>query len=60
MKIMLLTSRSGPNGTQNRGEEIDVSDAEGIRMIESGQAAPVRGQKVERAVPKTPTEKAKK
>lgn len=26
---------------QNRGDEIEVDDAEGLRMIEAGQAAPV-------------------
>lgn len=60
MKIKLLVSRSGFHGAQSVGEEIEVGNAEGIRMIEAGQATPVRETKVERAVPKKKPEKAKK
>lgn len=60
MKIRLLVSRSGPAGAQNRGDEIEVSDAEAIRMIEAGQAEPMRDAVVERAVRAPKSEKAKK
>lgn len=43
MKIKLLVSRVGPAGAQNRGDVIEVGDAEATRMIEAGQAEPVRG-----------------
>lgn len=58
MKIKLLVSRSGANGAQNRGEEIEVDADEAKRMIEAGQAEPVRSAKVEKATAKKPTEKA--
>lgn len=60
MKIRLLVSRSGPAGVDNRGDEIEVSDAEAIRMIEAGQAEPLRDAPVERAVRKPRAEKAAK
>ena len=60
MKIRLLVSRAGPAGAQNRGEEIEVSEAEAIRMVEAGQAEPVRSAPVERAVKATKAEKAVK
>ncbi len=41
MKIKLLCSRVGPDVVQNRGDEVEVDGAEGLRMIEAGQAAPV-------------------
>lgn len=41
MKVKLLTSRAGPNFSQTAGEEIEVDKAEGVRMIEDGQAVPV-------------------
>lgn len=60
MKIKLLTSRAGVGFAQSRGEEVDVSDAEAIRMIEAGQAEPVREAPVERAVAQPRREKAAK
>lgn len=60
MKIRLLTSRAGVGFAQSRGEEVDVSDAEAIRMIEAGQAEPVRAPVVERAVAPAKREKAAK
>ena len=42
MKIRLLVSRSGAEGAFSAGDEIEVSGAEGKRMIEAGQAEPVR------------------
>lgn len=50
MKIRLLTARAGVNFSQDRGEVIEVSDAEAVRMIEAGQAEPVRDVPVERSV----------
>lgn len=52
MKVILLVPRAGPNISQNRGDEIEVSDAEAQRMFEAvpPQAEPVRKAKVERAV----------
>lgn len=57
MKVKLLVPRCGKDFTQNVGDEIEVSDAEGKRMLEAQppQARPVRGTrksktKVEKAV----------
>jgi hypothetical protein len=61
MKLKLLVSRGGPGVNDNAGDEIDVSDAEGARMIEAGHAVPVRGAKAETTTKKTPAaEKASK
>lgn len=61
MKVKLTVSRSGPDGAFNVGDEIDVADDEAKRMMEAGQAIPVRGPKVERAVPsRAKAEKAAK
>lgn len=60
MKIRLLVSRAGPAGVDNRGDEIEVSDAEAIRMIEAGQAEPLRDALVEKAVKRPRAEKAAK
>lgn len=52
MKIKLLVPRAGPGLSQNRGDIINVSNADAKRMFESQppQAEPVRGAKAERAV----------
>lgn len=60
MKVKLLTSRAGAGFSQNRGDVIDVPNAEAIRMIEAGQAEPERADPVEREVPKAKAEKAVK
>jgi hypothetical protein len=57
MKITLLTSRATATGSQNRGDVIDVSDAEAIRMIDAGQAQPVAKVATERAVSRAKPEK---
>lgn len=49
MKLRLLVSRSGPTLTQDAGEVIDVDDDEARRMIEAGQAVPVKRGKRETA-----------
>lgn len=59
MKVELLTARAAADGSQNRGDVIDVSDAEAKRLIEAGQAVPVRSAaKPETATPKRKAEKA--
>lgn len=60
MKVKLLCSRSGPAGSFNKDDEIEVGDAEGARMIEAGQAVPVRAEKRETATAKPVKEKAAK
>lgn len=60
MKIKMLTSMSGPNDQRARGDEIDVEDAEAVRLIEAGFAEPVRSEEPETAVRKQPSEKAVK
>lgn len=60
MKIKLLVARAASSGAQNRGEEIEVSDAEAIRMIEAGQAEAVRQAVPEKAVVRPRAEKARK
>lgn len=42
MKVKLLVSRASAEGAQNRGDEIEVTADEAKRMIEAGQAEPVR------------------
>lgn len=60
MKVKLLVSRCGPIVNDNAGDEIEVSEAEGGRMIEAGQAVPVRAEKKQTATRKPTTEKAVK
>jgi len=42
MLIKLLVSRASHEQVWNRGDELEVEDAEAIRMIEAEQAVPVR------------------
>ena len=44
MKVRLLIGRSGPAGSFNVGDEIEVSDSEGQRLIEAGKASPVASE----------------
>lgn len=60
MKIKLLTSCAGAGFAWSVGDEIEVSDAEAARMIEVGQALPVREAEVEKAARKQRAEKATK
>lgn len=64
MKVKLLVGRSGPRISQAPGDVVDVSDAEGKRMIEAGQAVPAGREetaaKKETATRKPATEKASK
>ena len=51
MKVKLLTSRAGVDFSQNVGDVVEVSGEEGKRMIENGQAVPLRNEaEPERAV----------
>lgn len=51
MLVKLLISRVTLDGCQNRGDEVEVNNGEAKRMIEAGQAEPVRRtQAPERAV----------
>jgi len=60
MRIRLTTSRSGIAGVQTAGAEIDVPQAEAIRMIKAGQAVPVRAApEPEKAVSAAPRGRAK-
>lgn len=59
VKVKLLVSRSGPDGSFAPGDEIEVSANEAKRMIERGQAEPVRNaapasrkRSIERAIDK--------
>lgn len=56
MKVKLLVSRAGVDFSQIAGEEITVSDEEGLRMIKSGQAEAVNAKK-ETATKKAPLSK---
>lgn len=58
MKIKLLVSRATANGAEDRGQVIDVTDAEAVRMIAAGQAEPVRAVPVETAVSRKKVERA--
>lgn len=55
MKVRLLVARTGG---QNSGDEIEVSTDEAGRMIEAGQAEPVRGAKPEKAIKRFKSEQA--
>lgn len=58
MKVKLLISRAGVNFAQNAGEVIDVSETEGLALIQANQAEPA--QEKETAVKKVATRKAVK
>lgn len=60
MKLKLLIARATSTGSENLGDEIEVSDAEAVRMIEAGQAEPVRQKTPERAVKRGKTERTVK
>jgi F0F1-type ATP synthase membrane subunit b/b' len=61
MKVRLLVARAGADFSQNRGDVIEVSAAEGERMIEAGQAEILRQAAApEKAVRAAAVEKATK
>lgn len=61
-RVKLIVSRSGAKGAFAPGDEIEVGDAEAKRMIEAGQAVPVRAAKAtkETATKTTKRERATK
>lgn len=51
MKIRMLVSIAGAGFALSAGDEADCfSDAEAVRLIEAGSAAPVSDETIERAV----------
>ena len=61
MQVKLLIARATAKGSQNRGDIVEVSDNEAVRMIEAKQAEPVRvGSAPENATKRTKHEKASK
>ena len=60
MKLKLLISRAGADFSQSAGDVINVSDAEGKRMIEAAQAIPHVESKTETTTNKKQTQKAVK
>lgn len=42
MLVRMLVSQAGLDFVRDRGQEIDIPDAEAVRMIEAGIAEPVR------------------
>lgn len=60
MKIKLLTARATATGAENRGDIVEVSTDEAARMIEAGQAEPVRAVAPEKAVSARKAERAAK
>jgi len=61
MQIKLLIARATATGSQNRGDVIETSNAEAVRMIQAGQAEAMRtAAEPERAVRRSKSEKATK
>jgi len=56
MKVKLIVSRAGIDFTQNAGDEITVTDKEGLALIQANQAEPIT--KIEKAAGKKATKKA--
>lgn len=61
MKVKLLVPRASAEGAQNRGDVVEVTNAEAERMVAAEQAELVRAAKApEKAVKRTKAEKATK
>lgn len=60
MKVILNVSRAGVGFVQNAGDVIDVSEREGMALLENGSAVLFREEKRETAVKKQKAEKAAK
>lgn len=61
MKVKLLVARATATGAENRGDVVEVSDAEAVRMIKAEQAEAVRAVKTpEKAVKRLKAERATK
>ena len=58
MKVKLLVSRCGPGLIQNAGDEIQVGEAEGARMIAAAQAIEIKTATKSFAVRTKKSEKA--
>ena len=57
MKVRMLTSIAGPWGSAGVGEEIEVDDLHGERMINAGQAEkPAAPEPVKKGRKKAPVE----
>ncbi len=54
MKIRMLVGQAGIDFTRDPGTEHDLPEAEALRMIEAGIAAPVAPAKAERATATRP------
>lgn len=50
MRVRMLTEQVGPRLHRRPGDVVEVSGDEGARLCAAGQAEPVRGRRVERAV----------
>ena len=59
-QVKLLTSMAGSNFSHNRGDVIDVSEAEAVRFISAGIAEAIEAPQIEKAVKKPATRKAVK
>ncbi|OKP79776.1 hypothetical protein BTE77_06710 [Ensifer adhaerens] len=60
MKIKMLVGLSGNEYSLGPGDEREFPDAEAIRLIGAGFAAPIAAQKVERAVAEQAPERRSK
>lgn len=60
MKVKLLVGRCGADFSQSPGDIVDVTDGEAARMIEAGQAEPLRFEQKQNASKKQKSEKAVK
>ena len=61
MKVKLLVPRASADGAQNRGDVVEVTNAEAERMVAAEQAELIRSQKApEKAVKRSKSERATK
>ncbi len=59
MLVRMCTGLSGPHYILSPGDEHDFPQDEAVRLIEAGYAVPVAGEKVGRAVRKTPAKETR-
>jgi hypothetical protein len=61
MQVKLLVARATASSSENRGDIVEVSNSEAVRMIDAGQAEAVRSSKApEKAVKRFKREQASK
>lgn len=60
MLVRLLVPRATLEGPQDIGDEIEVTDAEAVRMFAAEQAEPVRAIMPEKAISRRKSQKAVK